>query len=209
MYATGMSLTVEGLSHEYYKGNCVLDDFSVSVEDGELVALVGPSGCGKTTLLHCIIGLTTPTCGRVHVEGTDVSSKKPYERGIGIMMQDQPLYEHLSVEQNIAFPLRARGQKSPDVSCIIEQLNLSSIAKQKVSTCSGGERRRIAFGRTIVIKPNVLLLDEPFISLNEELCKIMRESITQENISTLLVTHDFEEASTLCDRVIELKNYDK
>jgi ABC-type sugar transport system ATPase subunit len=200
-----MSLTVEDLSHEYYKGNCVLDDFSVSVEDGELVALVGPSGCGKTTLLHCIIGLITPTCARVHVEGIDVSSKKPYERGIGIMMQDQPLYEHLSVEQNITFPLRARGQKSPDVSRIIEQLNLSSIAKQKVSTCSGGERRRIAFGRTIVTKPNVLLLDEPFISLNEELCKIMRESIVQENISTLLVTHDFEEASTLCDRVIELK----
>jgi len=141
----------------------------------------------------------------VHVEGTDVSSKKPYERGIGIMMQDQPLYEHLSVEQNIAFPLRARGQKSPDVSRIIEQLNLSSIAKQKVSTCSGGERRRIAFGRTIVIKPNVLLLDEPFISLNEELRERMREFIQSAGVSTLLVTHDVEEGESIADKVLCLE----
>ncbi len=201
-----MSLTIENLTHEYCKGNRVLDNFSLLVGDGELVALVGPSGCGKTTLLHCIIGLIAPTSGKVHVEGTDVSSKKPYERGIGIMMQDQPLYEHLSVEQNIAFPLRARGQKTPDISRIIEQLDLPSIAGQKVSTCSGGERRRVAFGRAIVTKPNVLLLDEPFISLNEELRTAMRVSISQENVSTLLVTHNFEEASAFCDRVIELED---
>jgi ABC-type sugar transport system ATPase subunit len=201
-----MSLTIENLTHEYCKGNRVLDNFSLLVGDGELVALVGPSGCGKTTLLHCIIGLIAPTSGKVHVEGADISSKKPHERGIGIMMQDQPLYEHLSVEQNIAFPLRARGQKTPDISRIIEQLDLPSIAGQKVSTCSGGERRRVAFGRAIVTKPNVLLLDEPFISLNEELRTAMRVSISQENVSTLLVTHNFEEASAFCDRVIELED---
>ena len=204
-----MSLSVENVSHEYFQGNRVIDDFSISVKDGEIIALVGPSGCGKTTLLHCITGLVAPTSGRVQVDGVDVSHKKPHERGIGIMMQDQPLYEHLSVEQNIAFPLRARGQKKPDVSQLLEQLELADIAKQKVSSCSGGERRRIAFGRAIVTKPNVLLLDEPFTSLNEELRKMLRESIVQANVSTLLVTHDFEEASTLCDRVIELKNYDK
>jgi ABC-type sugar transport system ATPase subunit len=199
-----MSLSVENVSHEYFQGNRVIDDFSISVKDGEIIALVGPSGCGKTTLLHCITGLVAPTSGRVQVEGVDVSHKKTHERGIGIMMQDQPLYEHLSVEQNIAFPLRARGQKKPDVSQLLEQLELADIAKQKVSSCSGGERRRIAFGRAIVTKPNVLLLDEPFTSLNEELRKMMRESIVQANISTLLVTHDSEEASALCDGVIEL-----
>ena len=199
-----MSLSVENVSHEYFQGNRVIDDFSISVKDGEIIALVGPSGCGKTTLLHCITGLVAPTSGRVQVEGVDVSHKKPHERGIGIMMQDQPLYEHLSVEQNIAFPLRARGQKKPDVSKLLEQLELADIAKQKVSSCSGGERRRIAFGRAIVTKPNVLLLDEPFTSLNEELRKMMRESIVQANVSTLLVTHDSEEASALCDGVIEL-----
>jgi ABC-type sugar transport system ATPase subunit len=199
-----MSLSVENVSHEYFQGNRVIDDFSISVKDGEIIALVGPSGCGKTTLLHCITGLVAPTSGRVQVDGVDVSHKKPHERGIGIMMQDQPLYEHLSIEQNIAFPLRARGQKKPDVSQLLEQLELADIAKQKVSSCSGGERRRIAFGRAIVTKPNVLLLDEPFTSLNEELRKMLRESIVQANVSTLLVTHDFEEASALCDGVIEL-----
>ena len=199
-----MSLSVENVSHEYFQGNRVIEDFSISVKDGEIIALVGPSGCGKTTLLHCITGLVAPTSGRVQVDGVDVSHKKPHERGIGIMMQDQPLYEHLSIEQNIAFPLRARGQKKPDVSQLLEQLELADIAKQKVSSCSGGERRRIAFGRAIVTKPNVLLLDEPFTSLNEELRKMMRESIVQANVSTLLVTHDSEEASALCDGVIEL-----
>jgi len=200
-----MSLSVENVSHEYFQGNCVIDDFSISVNDGEIVALVGPSGCGKTTLLHCITGLVAPTSGRVQVDGVDVSHKKTHERGIGIMMQDQPLYEHLSVEQNIAFPLRARGKKKQDVSQLLEQLELADIAKQKVSSCSGGERRRVAFGRAIVTKPNVLLLDEPFISLNEELRNSMRERIAKENVSTLLVTHNFEDASMLCDRVIELE----
>jgi ABC-type sugar transport system ATPase subunit len=200
-----MSLSVENVSHEYFQGNCVIDDFSISVNDGEIVALVGPSGCGKTTLLHCITGLVAPTSGRVQVDGVDVSHKKTHERGIGIMMQDQPLYEHLSVEQNIAFPLRARGQKKQDVSQLLEQLELADIAKQKVSSCSGGERRRVAFGRAIVTKPNVLLLDEPFISLNEELRNSMLERIAKENVSTLLVTHNFEEASMLCDRVIVLE----
>lgn len=200
-----MSLSVENVSHEYFQGNCVIDDFSISVNDGEIVALVGPSGCGKTTLLHCITGLVAPTSGRVQVDGVDVSHKKTHERGIGIMMQDQPLYEHLSVEQNIAFPLRARGKKKLDVSQLLEQLELADIAKQKVSSCSGGERRRVAFGRAIVTKPNVLLLDEPFISLNEELRNSMRERIAKENVSTLLVTHNFEEASMLCDRVIVLE----
>ena len=204
-----MSLSVENVSHEYFQGNRVIDDFSISVKDGEIIALVGPSGCGKTTLLHCITGLVAPTSGRVQVDGVDVSHKKTHERGIGIMMQDQPLYEHLSVEQNIAFPLRARGQKKPDVSQLLEQLELADIAKQKVSSCSGGERRRIAFGRAIVTKPNVLLLDEPFTSLNEELRKMMRESIVQANVSTLLVTHDSEEASALCDGVIELDKLSK
>ena len=197
-----MSLAVENLSHEYFKGNRVIDDFSVSVDDSEIVALVGPSGCGKTTLLHCIIGLLAPTVGRVHVDGFDVTNKKPHERGIGIMMQDQPLYEHLSVEQNIAFPLRSRGVKKPAVSNILEQLDLTDIAKQKVSTCSGGERRRIAFGRAIVTKPSVLLLDEPFVSLNEELRETVRMIIRNACITTLLVTHDVSEAEAITNRTI-------
>ena len=98
-----MSLVVENLSHEYSQGKRVLDDFSLKIADREIVAVVGHSGCGKTTLLHCIVGLLTPIKGSVIVDGIDVIKKKTHERGIGIMMQDQPLYEHISVEQNIAF----------------------------------------------------------------------------------------------------------
>jgi ABC-type sugar transport system ATPase subunit len=200
-----MSLVIENLSHEYSRGERVLDDFSVNISDGELVALIGPSGCGKSTLLHCIVGLIAPTSGQIHVDKIDVSYKKPHDRSIGIMMQDQPLYEHLSIEQNIAFPMRARGEKKPNVSDTLDQLGLTAIAKQKVSTCSGGERRRVALGRAIVTKPKVLLLDEPFVSLNEELRKTMRELIKSVGVATLLVTHYSEESSTLHDRIIELE----
>jgi|TARA_B100000959_G_C14763163_1_gene534229 putative spermidine/putrescine transport system ATP-binding protein len=199
-----MSLVVENLSYEYSQGNSVLDGFEVNIEEGELVALVGPSGCGKSTLLHCIVGLLTPCSGVVRVAGNDVTRKKPHLRGVGIMMQDQPLYEHLSVEQNISFPLRSLGQKKPDVSLMLEQLDLSSIAKQKVSKCSGGERRRVAFGRAIVTQPKVLLLDEPFVSLNEELRATMRRLIQSVGVTTLLVTHDVRESESVAARTINL-----
>ncbi len=205
MYATRMSLTVENLTHAYPNANSVFEDLSLHVGDGELVAVVGRSGCGKSTLLHCIAGLITPRSGSIHVSGESIAHKKPHERGIGIMMQDQPLYEHLSVEKNIAFPLLARGDKKTSVLQLLDQLQLTNVSKQKVSTCSGGERRRVAFGRAIVIRPAVLLLDEPFTSLHDELRKTMRDHISQANVSTLLVSHDFEEATSLCDRVIELE----
>ena len=111
------------------------------------------------------------------MDNSDVLCKKPHKRGVGIMMQDQPLYEHLSVEKNIAFPLLARGEKKPNVSQILDQLQLTSIAKQIVSTCSGGERRRVALGRAIILKPRVLLLDEPLVSLDEELRTALQEFI--------------------------------
>ena len=106
-----MSLVVENLSYEYMQGESVLSNYSLKIDEGEQVVLVGPSGCGKSTLLHCVAGLCEPKSGTIYIDGEEVSQKKPYERGIGIMMQDQPLYEHLTVEKNIAFPLRARGDK--------------------------------------------------------------------------------------------------
>jgi len=199
-----MTLTVSDISFSYSNGIDVLLHESLQVPEGEVIALVGPSGCGKSTLLHCIAGLLQPSSGFIEVGGVDVTNTKPHERGIGIMMQDQPLYEHLSIEQNIAFPLRARGEKKPNVTRILEQLELTSIAKQKVSKCSGGERRRVAFGRAIVIKPKVLLLDEPFVSLNEELRETMRGFIQSVGVTTLLVTHDVTEVESIANRTVEL-----
>ncbi|MBC8200746.1 MAG: ATP-binding cassette domain-containing protein [Planctomycetes bacterium] len=184
-----MTLTVSDISFAYPKEKPVLSGVSVNVEAEEMVVLAGPSGQGKSTLLHCIAGLLTPTSGKIYVDGVDVTRKKPHERSIGIMMQDQPLYEHLSVSQNLEFLLRTRGMKK-DVSMLLEQLELASIARKKVIKCSGGERRRIAFGRAVVLKPRVLLLDEPFVSLNHELREILLSAIRNLNIPTLLVTHD-------------------
>ena len=204
----GMTLAVKNLSHAYAHEKYVLDAISLNIADGELVVLAGRSGCGKSTLLHCIAGLITPLSGSIEIDGSDVLCKKPHERGVGIMMQDQPLYEHLSVEKNIAFPLLARGEKKPNVSQILTQLQLTNIAKQKVSTCSGGERRRVALGRAIILKPRVLLLDEPLVSLDEELRTSLQEFIKQVHdetgASTLLVTHDLNEAKAIADRVIVL-----
>ena len=204
----GMTLAVKNLSHAYAHEKYVLDAISLNIDDGELVVLAGRSGCGKSTLLHCIAGLITPLSGSIEIDGSDVLCKKPHERGVGIMMQDQPLYEHLSVEKNIAFPLLARGEKKPNVSQILAQLQLTNIAKQIVSTCSGGERRRVALGRAIILKPRVLLLDEPLVSLDEELRTSLQEFIKQVHdetgASTLLVTHDLNEAKAIADRVIVL-----
>jgi len=204
----GMSLAVKNLSHAYAHEKYVLDAISLNIDDGELVVLGGRSGGGKSTLLHCIAGLITPLSGSIEIDGSDVLCKKPHERGVGIMMQDQPLYEHLSVEKNIAFPLLARGEKKPNVSQILVQLQLTNIAKQIVSTCSGGERRRVALGRAIILKPRVLLLDEPLVSLDEELRTSLQEFIKQVHdetgASTLLVTHDLNEAKAIADRVIVL-----
>ncbi len=204
-----MALIVENLSHNYSMDTTALQEVSLDIQDGEIVAVVGRSGCGKTTLLHCIAGLIAPMKGNIYIDGIDVSDVKPHERGVGIMMQDQPFYEHLTVEQNIAFPLRVRGE-STDVDEIIESLRLDRVAKQRISLCSGGERRRVALGRAIVLQPRVLLLDEPLISLDRELRDSMQQLIqrvhTASNASTLLVTHNFEEVEAQCDRIVTMEN---
>ena len=202
----GMSLSVQNLTHAYVKGKNVLEDVTLKVDQGELVAVVGRSGCGKSTLLHCIAGLITPKSGAIQIDGKDVTDAAPHLRGVGIMMQDHPLYEHLTVEKNIAFPLRARGEKKPDVFQILELFQLQDIAQQKVSTCSGGERRRVALGRAIVLQPSVLLLDEPFVSLNAELREMIRMYIQELTLTTLLVTHDLEEVESIADSVVRLEN---
>ncbi len=186
-----MSLNVSDISFSYTQGNEVISNFSLQVPAGKVVSLIGPSGCGKSTLLHCIAGLLVPSSGLIKIDGADVTHRKVYDRGIGIMMQNQPLYEHMTVAQNIAFPLRARGAKA-DVNEILERLDLSKIQSNKVSKCSGGERRRVAFGRSVVKKPRVLLLDEPFVSMQESLRDIIQEYIQELRITTLLVTHERE-----------------
>ncbi len=207
-----MTLEVLSISHQYTADTPVLVDMSLLVGENELVALVGASGCGKTTLLHCIAGLIEPDKGEIQIDNKCVNGIAPFNRNIGLVMQDQPLYEHLSVVQNIAFPARAEGGNTKIIASrveeTVEQLELGGIARRKVSKCSGGERRRVAIGRAIILKPRVLLLDEPLVSFDEELRSTMQQFIrsAHEDIgaSTLIVTHDPKEAEALSDRVIQL-----
>ncbi len=204
-----MAIEIQNISYKFPQGNAVLDGVSLNVADGELVVLVGPSGSGKSTFLHCIAGLLDVDAGDIRIDGTSVRNVKPHAREIGIMMQDQPLYEHLTVEQNIGFPLRARGKDQASVPELMVELDLSKVAKRKVASCSGGERRRVALARAIILRPRVLLLDEPFISIDPTLRDTMKEYIqtvhSELQTSTIIVTHNHEESMALCDRLLSLE----
>ena len=205
-----MSLSVHGLCKRFSSNTPVLNTVSFDLDDGELVTITGPSGSGKSTLLHCIAGIVNPDRGRIWIDDNAMQDRKPHLRTIGIVMQDQPLYEHLSVEENVGFPLRARGELKSEiahrVSETLSSLQLSNIATRRASQLSGGERRRVAIGRATIVKPRVLLLDEPLVSLDQELkesiATLIRQVHDELGASTLFVTHDQHEANDFGDRVV-------
>tara|TARA_B000000460_G_C21438916_1_gene358523 strand:- start:174 stop:854 length:681 start_codon:yes stop_codon:yes gene_type:complete len=209
-----MSLSVNGLCKRFSSNAPVLNTVGFDIADGELVTITGPSGSGKSTLLHCIAGIVNPDSGRIWVDGNPVQDRKPHLRSIGIVMQDQPLYEHLSVEENVGFPLRARGESKLEiaqrVSEMLGSLQLSNIANRRASQLSGGERRRVSIGRATIVKPRTLLLDEPLVSLDQELKELIATLIRQVHneigATTLFVTHDQNEAKEFGDRVVTMED---
>jgi ABC-type Fe3+/spermidine/putrescine transport system ATPase subunit len=184
-------------------------DVSLSVGKGELVTLLGPSGCGKTTILRIIAGFVRPTSGRVHIAGLDVSGLPPHRRRVGLVFQNYALFPHLTVGENIAFGLRMRGlARDLARTRITEVLNRVRLAERIDAyprQLSGGQQQRVALARALVIEPDVLLLDEPFGALDRELRQHMQGEMRRlqrsYGISTLLVTHDQEEALLLSDRI--------
>jgi len=208
-----MSLSVHGLCKRFSSNAPVLNTVGFDIDDGELVTITGPSGSGKSTLLHCIAGILNPDSGCILVDDNPMQDRKPHLRSIGIVMQDQPLYEHLSVEENVGFPLRARGESKLEiaqrVSEMLGSLQLSNIANRRASQLSGGERRRVAIGRATIVKPRVLLLDEPLVSLDQELKELIATLIRQVHneigATTLFVTHDQNEAKEFGDRVVTME----
>ena len=200
-----MSLTVTQLSKRFENGNEIFKDISFNVQKGDLAIVRGSSGIGKTTLLHCIIGLLNPTTGNVFVNQTNVTSVSPKSRSIGIMMQQQPLYEHLSVKRNLEM---ASNQSSPDtVNAILTQLDLHKQADVLVASLSGGERKRVAFGRAVVNSPDVLLLDEPLVSLDDDLINALTDYINEVRLSkpcaVVLATHRHD-VDSFATQTIEL-----
>ena len=194
-----------------------LQDVSLAIRSGELVALLGPSGSGKTTLLRLIAGLERPTSGRIILGGEDASEKNVQERNIGFVFQHYGLFGHMSVLENVAFGLKVRPRSTrPTADAIrlratelLDLVQLSGLEQRYPDQLSGGQRQRVALARALAIEPGVLLLDEPFGALDaqvrRELRRWLREIHDRTGHTTIFVTHDQEEALELADRVCVLR----
>jgi len=191
-----------------------VDGVSLAVDDGELVILVGPSGCGKSTVLRMIAGLEDITAGELRIDGERVNELGPRERGLAMVFQNYALYPHLSVLENIAFPLRVSGRRSEaeirrKVGEVAALLELEELLDRRPSQLSGGQRQRVAMGRAIVREARAFLLDEPLSNLDAKLRAQMRTEIARLQrrlrVTTVYVTHDQVEAMTLGDRVAVLR----
>ncbi|WP_281985245.1 ABC transporter ATP-binding protein [Thalassorhabdomicrobium marinisediminis] len=190
----------------------VLHDISLAIEDKEFVVFVGPSGCGKSTLLRIIAGLEEATSGAIVIDGEDVSDEHPVDRGISMVFQSYALYPHLSVYENIAFPLRVQKLAKADLDRRVQRaaeiLQLTDKLHLKPGQLSGGQRQRVAIGRSIVREPKVFLFDEPLSNLDAALRGDMRVELSQLHRSLdatmVYVTHDQVEAMTMADRIVVL-----
>jgi thiamine transport system ATP-binding protein len=195
-----------------YDGALVLRGVSLTVADGEIVALLGPSGSGKSTLLRVIAGLLAPAAGTVHVDGEDVTTRPTHRRDVGMVFQDEQLFPHRDVAGNVAFGLRMHGWRQPEIRRRVDEMlalvDLAGFDRRDVTSLSGGEAKRVALARSLAPSPRVLLLDEPLTGLDRELhdrlaidvARILRAAGT----TALLVTHDGEEAAAIADRVVRL-----
>lgn len=191
-----------------YDGKTVLKDISFKIEDGEIISILGPSGCGKTTLLNLILGITDADCGRIIFNGKDMTSVSMEDRGFNIVFQDYALFPNLNVYKNITYGLKNRPNISTmsEVNELIELLELNEHLTKRVDQLSGGQKQRVALARTMVMKPKILLLDEPLSALDGVIKESIKERIKaiaqQYHLTTIIVTHDPEEALTLSDRVL-------
>lgn len=195
--------------HKSFGGITAVNDVNLSIEDGEFISFLGPSGCGKSTLLNIVAGLDEPTAGTILFDGRDVSRDLPKDRGIAMVFQDYALYPHMTISQNLAFPLKALETPSAQAGRIIaeiaQSLNITELLQRRPSELSGGQRQRVALGRALVRNPTVFLMDEPLSNLDAKLRVQMRAELKRlkQNLgkTTIYVTHDQTEAMTLSDRI--------
>jgi putative spermidine/putrescine transport system ATP-binding protein len=201
-------LYAQGLTKAY--GHVVaLKPIDLRVREGELLTLLGPSGSGKTTLLQLIAGLVPPTGGRLYVDGADQTDREPYKRDIGVVFQSYSLFPHLTVRENIAFPLEMRkldkSSTERRISEVLEIIGLKDLAGRFPHQLSGGQQQRVALARCLVYKPSLILMDESLSALDRKLREVMQieiKRIHRETGSTIIfVTHDQEEALALSDRI--------
>ena len=198
-----------------YKGHVVLKPLTLEVPAGEILALIGPSGSGKTTALRAVAGFVRPASGRIRIGATDVTDLPPYERGLGMVVQNYALFPHMRVEQNVAFGLNAtRADKAVVAQRVPEALRIvgmAQYAKRYPRELSGGQQQRVAIARALAVRPRVLLLDEPLSALDAQIRRSMVEEIARlhrelPDLTVLYVTHDQSEALTLADKIAIMRD---
>ena len=204
-----VALQMRGLSISL-GGTRILTDLELDVIDGEMLVLLGPSGCGKTTLLRLINGLLIPDSGSISLHGNDITRVQPNHRDMGFVFQDYALFPHRNVYQNVAFGLRMRRMPKAEIASrvheILEIVQLGGFEDRRVQELSGGQQQRVALARALVLRPSLLLMDEPLSNLDAKLRASLRVDIAQIqrelDITSILVTHDQVEAMTIADRIV-------
>ena len=203
------TVLLENLS-KHYGPTVAVADVTLSVAEGEFVALLGPSGCGKTTTLRMVAGFIPPTAGRIGIGGRDVTLLPPHRRDTGMVFQSYALFPHMTVAENVAFGLEMRkvpkAEREARVAEALRLVRLDQLAARYPRALSGGQQQRVALARALVVKPGVFLLDEPLSNLDAKLRAEVRVEIRalqrRLNLTTLFVTHDQEEALTMADRLV-------
>jgi multiple sugar transport system ATP-binding protein len=206
-------IVLDHVVKRYPDGALAVDDFNLQIADGEFIILVGPSGCGKSTTLNMVAGLEDITAGKLLIDGQVMNDKAPKDRDIAMVFQSYALYPHMTVGENMGFPLRLAGVDKPTIRRKVEEaaemLELTQHLDRKPSNLSGGQRQRVAMGRAIVRQPKAFLMDEPLSNLDAKLRVQMRTQVLRIqkslNTTTLYVTHDQTEAMTLGDRVVVMR----
>lgn len=210
---SSLPIAIAGVT-KTYGAVTALSDVELSFKSGEFITLLGPSGSGKTTLLMVLAGFIRPDCGSVKFGDEEVILKAPHLRGVGMMFQNYALFPHMSVEANIAYPLKVRGENRDSIKAkvaeVLELVQLGDYGRRRISELSGGQRQRIALARAIVFKPKILLMDEPLSALDKNLRELMQLELRSMHdrlgMTTVLVTHDQREALTMSDRIAVLRD---
>lgn len=204
-------LKIEQLK-KVYGSTTILNKISLDIDDGEIVSILGPSGSGKTTLLNCILGIVEIDGGKLIYNGKDITKVSMEERGFNIVFQDYALFPNLNAYQNIIYGLKNKPgiSNEEEVQEFIELLGLKDHLYKSIDQLSGGQKQRVALARTMVMKPKILLLDEPLSALDGVIKESIKEKIKtiakEYHLTTIIVTHDPEEALTLSDRVLIMKD---
>ncbi len=211
------SLRLERLTKEFGNGKekvVAVRELSLTINPGEFVTLLGPSGCGKTTALRMIAGFETPTGGQVLLDGDDLSAMTPAKRPMGMVFQSYALFPHMTVFDNVAYGLRVKKMSVNEIKSavaeVLESMSLSHLANRAPNQLSGGQQQRVALARAMVVRPKVLLFDEPLSNLDAKLRAQMRVEIRsiqrRLGITSIFVTHDQDEAMSLSDRIVVMRN---